>query len=79
VILAEDLQGRKTGTASDESRRVLFVVGERHPLLSKDDALVEFAHSRSWQYRLVQHVSLDDPLLKILRANGSRRYSDNSA
>jgi SAM-dependent methyltransferase len=65
VILAEDLHVRKTGTASDESRRVLFVVGERHPLPQKDDALVEFVRSRSWQYRLVRHASLDDPLLKV--------------
>jgi len=26
---------------------------------------VEFVRSRSWQYRLVRHVSLDDPLLKV--------------
>jgi hypothetical protein len=65
VILAETLKGRTTGTASDESRRVLFIVGERHLLSSHDDALVEFARSRSWQYRLVQHVSLEDPLLKV--------------
>lgn len=65
VTLSEALEGRTAGTASDESRRILIVVGQRHPLPSRDDALVEFARSLSCQCRLVQHVSLEDPLLKV--------------
>ncbi len=65
VTCSEALEGRTAGTASDESRRILIIVGERHPLPSHDDALLDFARSLSCQCRLVQHVSLEDPLLRI--------------
>lgn len=36
-----------------------------HPLPSHDDALRQFAQSFSCPCRFVQHVSLDDPLLRL--------------
>ena len=65
VTSSEALEGRTGASAFDESRRVLIIVGERHPLASRDEALLEFARSLSCQCRLAQHVSLEDPLLKM--------------
>ena len=65
VTLSEALERRTAGAASDESRRILFVIGERHPLPSHDDALQEFARGLSCQCRVVQHASLDDPLFRL--------------
>ncbi|MHB9067975.1 MAG: hypothetical protein ACYC4B_29685 [Pirellulaceae bacterium] len=65
VTLSEALERRTAGAASDESQRILFVIGERHPLQSHDDALQDFARGLSCQCRLVQHASLDDPLLRL--------------
>jgi hypothetical protein len=63
---SEALEGATAGAAFSESRRVLIVVGERHPLPSHDEALVEFARRLPCQCRLVQHVSLEDPLVKTI-------------
>jgi hypothetical protein len=65
VTLSESLESRTAGAASDQSRSLLLVVGERHPLPSHDDALQQFARGLSCPCRLVQHASLDDPLFKL--------------
>jgi hypothetical protein len=64
VVTDSETLGRAGGTAFDESRHVFITIGERHPLPSHDDAVLEFARSLPCQSRLVQHVSLQDPLLK---------------
>ena len=65
VASAETLQSTRTTTISfDEARPMQIIVGERHPLLSHDDAILEFAYSRHCRCRLGHHVSLEDPLLR---------------
>jgi len=49
----------------DESSTIDIIVGERHPLLSVDERLEEFARSFPCRCRLSCHVSLDDPVLKV--------------
>jgi len=49
----------------DESSEIDIIVGERHPLLSVDARLEEFAKSFPCRCRLSHHLSLDDPLLKL--------------
>ncbi len=64
VILSEALECRVTSLISGQSYRLHIVVGERHPLPSHDDALQQFARTISCECRLVQHLSLEDPLLR---------------
>ena len=65
VTLADALGGRTpTDLAADESRSILIIVGERHPLPSHDEVILDFARSQPCRCRLVYHVSLDDPLMK---------------
>jgi hypothetical protein len=65
VIDSKSLEGRTSGSAADESQSVFIVVGDRHPLPSHDDALLEFAQNLSCRCRFVQHAALEDPLLKV--------------
>jgi hypothetical protein len=65
VTGSEALEGRTAGTASDESRRILIIVGERHPLPSHNEALLEFAQRLVCPCRFVQHFSLEDPLCRM--------------
>ena len=65
VASADALQSTRTSTiSSDEVRPMQIIVGERHPLLSHDDAVLEFARSLPCRCRLVHHVSLEDPLMR---------------
>ena len=65
VASADALQNTRTSTiSSDETRPLQIIVGERHPLLSHDDAVLEFARSLPCRCRLVHHVSLEDPLMR---------------
>ena len=65
VASAETLQSTRTSTiSSDETRPLQIIIGERHPLLSHDDAVLEFARSLPCRCRLVHHVSLEDPLMR---------------
>ncbi len=64
VIGSKELEGRSAAGRLDPSQTVLLVVGERHPLPWHDDRLLEFARSLACRCRFVQHVSLDDRLLK---------------
>jgi hypothetical protein len=65
VTCSEKLESWKVERGLSESRNILIVVGERHPLPSHDDALLQFARSLSCRCKFVQHVSLEDPLVKI--------------
>ena len=65
ITLADALAGRTpTNLALDETRHILIIVGERHPLPSHDEVVVDFARRLPGRCRLVYHVSLDDPLMK---------------
>jgi hypothetical protein len=65
VTLAAALEGRSSAlTALDESHRILLVVGERHPLPSHDESVVEFARSLPCLSRIAYHASLEDALLR---------------
>ena len=46
-----------------ESNVVDLIAAERHPLASRDDALIEFARKLPCRCRVVFHLSFDDPLL----------------
>lgn len=65
VIGSDALRVQTAERGLDQSRRVLIVVGERHLLSSRDDALLQFARSLACRCRFVQHVSLEDPVLKL--------------
>ena len=66
VATAEHLKGRSAPVAaSDDSQTVVILVAERHPLQSHDAAIAEFAGSLPCRCRLVHHVSLEDPVLRI--------------
>lgn len=53
------------GLNIDESATIDLIVAERHPLLSADDAIMQFAEEIPCNCRLAYHLSLEDPLLKL--------------
>jgi hypothetical protein len=62
---ADALAGRTpSDLIGDESRSILIIVGERHPLPSHNETVIVFARSLPCRSRIVHHVSLEDPLLK---------------
>ncbi len=62
----ENLTGRSAPRlGSDESETVVIIVAERHPLQAHDAAIVEFAQSLPCRCRLVHHVSLEEPLMRM--------------
>lgn len=65
VVRVAELGGGSAGLSLGESRTVLIVVGERHPLRSHDEAVREFAERLPCRSRLVHHVSLDEPLMQV--------------
>ncbi len=46
------------------SQRIEIIVGERHPLSSRDATVAAFAHNLPCRCNIVFHVSLDDALMK---------------
>ena len=48
-----------------EAHRVVIVVGERHPLATADDDLLEFLGRLPCHCRVQHHLSLDDAVLRI--------------
>jgi hypothetical protein len=48
-----------------ESQLIEIVVAERHPLRSRDEAVLQFARSLPGRCRVTFHVSLEDPLMKL--------------
>ena len=53
-----------------DSQTVAVIVAERHPLQPHDAADTEFAQSLPCRYRLVHHVSLEDPLMRMFAVLG---------
>ena len=49
----------------DESSTIDIIVGERHPLLSVDERLEQFAQAFPCRSRLSYHQSLDDPVIEV--------------
>jgi hypothetical protein len=65
-VMANDLAGFSTRLVEfGESQWVEIVVAERHPLASHDDSLIAFARTLPCRCRIVFHVSLDEPLMRI--------------
>jgi len=65
VTSADLLAGRTPDDfAADPSSSVLIIVGERHPLPSHDEVILDFARSQPGRCLLIYHVSLEDPLMK---------------
>lgn len=63
---AENLKGRSApAVGADPSQSIEIIIAERHPLPSHDTAIAEFARSLPCRCRLVHHVSLEDPLLRM--------------
>jgi hypothetical protein len=73
VLRADDLESVKDSLLSlDDSQLVEMIVAERHPLLKRDDALVEFAQQCACRFRITHHLSLDDQLLQIFAGDWVR-------
>jgi hypothetical protein len=65
VVIANELSSARPASMSlGEAHQIEIVVGERHPLRAKDDAVAEFASGLPCRTRLVHHVSLDEPLMR---------------
>lgn len=66
VVLAEELKTTAAAAtnALDASQTIQIIVGERHPLVSHDQVIVDFVKSLPCRSSLVFHVSLEDPLMK---------------
>ena len=66
TTMAKQLSGRSmTDTPPDDSQTIVIIVAERHPLQAHNTAIAEFAESLPCRCRLVHHVSLEDPLMKV--------------
>jgi len=65
AVLASDLKtDLATSLNLDESAIIDVIFGERHPLLSVDDRIEEFADELPCRCRFSHHVSLEDAVLK---------------
>ena len=61
----------------DESATIDLIVAERHPMLSADDAIMQFAEEIPCNCRLTYHLSLEDPLLKMFVTEFVQRILDS--
>jgi hypothetical protein len=52
------------GISAGQSQPTMIVVGERHPLLAHDEAVLKFAASLPGRSNVVQHVALDDAVMR---------------
>ncbi|MBL9123887.1 MAG: hypothetical protein JNG90_09670 [Planctomycetaceae bacterium] len=64
TALAEDLARLDSLSSLNETHRVEILVVERHPLRSRDEAIVDFARNLPCRSRATFHMSLDDALLR---------------
>lgn len=66
LVTCADALAKRTPTnlVAPESHSILIIVGERHPLPSHDQVVMDFARSLSCRCRIVYHASLEDSLLK---------------
>ena len=63
---ADNLTGRSAPRlGSEDSQTINIIIAERHPLQSHDAAVTEFAQSLPCRCRLVHHVSLEDPMMRM--------------
>ncbi|MFY9254181.1 MAG: hypothetical protein WAO83_12045 [Fuerstiella sp.] len=78
AVLAGNLSSDIAARLSiDESATINLIVAERHPLLSADDAIMQFAEEIPCNCRLWYHLSLEDPLLKMFASEFVQRILDS--
>ncbi len=66
AVLAKNLTLDVAGDLNlDRSTMLDLIVAERHPLVRIDDELLQFAQELPCRCRIVHHLSLEDPLLKV--------------
>jgi preprotein translocase subunit SecA len=66
TVLADSLSvDAATAANLDEDARIDLIVGERHPSLEADEALLGLAEQLPCPCRMTYYVSLEDPLLKL--------------
>lgn len=63
ITLAEDLPkvSRRVGDGSGDA---LLIVGEKHPLRSHDDQILDCARSLNGGFEVIFHVSLEDTIMR---------------
>jgi hypothetical protein len=70
TLIAASAESLKKGTASmmsfDESQIIEILAAERHPLLSHDQAVLEFAQALPCRCSLLHHLSLEDPVVRAI-------------
>ena len=73
ALRADDVESAKGSLLElDDSHLVEMIVAERHPLLERDDYLVEFARQCGCRFRVTHHLALDDPLLQVIAGDWVR-------
>ena len=78
AVLAGNLSSDIAARLSiDESATINLIVAERHPLLSADDAIMQFTEEIPCNCRLWYHLSLEDPLLKMFASEFVQRILDS--
>lgn len=65
VSVADLRNAKPSGMSLGESHSLQILVGEHHPLLSHDEAIVESSRSLPFRCRIVFHASLDEPLMRV--------------
>ena len=69
AVSAGNLNSSIAGSLHLENSDIIDIIaGERHPLRSMDDRLVEFANGLPCRCRISHHVSLEDAMMKALGA-----------
>lgn len=78
ATLAENLEGEIAAALRIyEDATVDLIVAEKHPLLSADIAVMEFAKQIPCYCRLTYHLSLEDRLLKTFSSASVKRVLDS--
>lgn len=66
------LNARALPSSLDETHRIDLVIGERHPLHSQDEAILEFAKAVPCRWSIEHHMSLEDAVLKSFAGDSIR-------
>lgn len=78
ATLAENLSTDiATRLRIDDSATIDLIVAEKHPLLSADEAILQFAEEIPCRCRLVYHLSLEDPVLKLFATEFVHKILDS--
>lgn len=73
-VLAQELSSRTAESLHlDETATVILLIAERHPSYAEDLGLMDFAERLPCRCRIVHHVSLEDPLLRLFASEGVRQ------